>query len=75
MCDGCSCHINPPCSHCTGECDCPKPNRELAESIVDAILSSLAGRIGDALEAVDTGSYDEIEESLTKIVEEMLPPS
>lgn len=23
-CGGCSCHFNPPCSHCTGECDCPK---------------------------------------------------
>jgi len=24
-CGGCACHLNPPCSHCTGDCDCPHP--------------------------------------------------
>ena len=21
-CGGCACHLNPPCSHCTGDCSC-----------------------------------------------------
>lgn len=36
-CGGCSCHISPPCSHCTehepGECDCAE---RIAEAKADA---------------------------------------
>lgn len=42
-CGGCSCHLSPPCSHCTEhipcECDCPtKEEREAdrAEAMADA---------------------------------------
>ena len=48
--------------------------RELAEDIVEAILVDLSGRsgVGNELEAVDNEVYDELEETLTQIVEKKL---
>ena len=59
MCDGCSCHIAPPCSHCVGDCDCPKGRDAMPD---DAVHISVFAD-GDQYCAVFTETFRNLQES------------